>query len=280
MWEMINFRISGLRTIQSELSGLLTLANANADHAATIPHGHKNPVLRDDEDHQRIIRESKDWATKTAELAEKGLAYLHCPHIEGAAKSLKWWSSGDDLDWSHLRAHVIALREAIDTELKQYFYYQYPKPKGYLFNNWKKDWDPIIAAFPSVEFDACRATDCYALGQEVASVFHCMRALEYGLKAIAADVGLTFDLQQWHNIIDQIESKITAERKTLAKGAPRNERLQFLSEAAKEFFYFKDGWRNYVSHNRANYDEHQALSVLTHVRSFMLHLASKLSEAP
>ena len=86
--------------------------------------------------------------------------------------------------------------------------------------------------------------------------------------------------QNWHNIIDQIESKIAAERKTLPSGAPRNERLQFLSEAAKEFFYFKDGWRNYVSHNRANYDDHQALSTLEHTRAFMTHLSSKLSGVP
>jgi len=171
------------------------------------------------------------------------------------------------------------LRNAIDTELKQYFYYQYPKEKARVFVNWQSDWAPTLKAFPSTFTDANLATDCYALGQDVASVFHSMRILETGLKAIAADVGLTFDLQQWHNIIEQIEAKITTERKTLPKGEPRNERLQFLSEAAKEFFYFKDGWRNYVSHNRANYDEHQALGVLSHVRSFMNHLASRLSEA-
>ncbi len=54
--------------------------------------------------------------------------------------------------------------------------------------------------------------------------------------------------------------------------------MQFLSEAAKEFFYFKDGWRNHVSHNRGTYDEHQAASVLEHTRSLMNHVATPLSE--
>jgi hypothetical protein len=163
--------------------------------------------------------------------------------------------------------------------LKQYFYYQYPNDKGLLLKAWKEDWKDALAAFPAIQIDAYSATDCYALGHSIASVFHSMRVLEFGLAAIAADVGLVFDLQQWHNIIEQIESKIEAERKSLPKGAARNNRLQFLSESAKEFFYFKDGWRNYVAHNRANYDEPQALSVLTHVRTFMCHLASHLSEA-
>jgi hypothetical protein len=105
-----------------------------------------------------------------------------------------------------------------------------------------------------------------------------MQALESGLRSLAADVGLTFDVQQWNAIIEQIESKITDLRKTLPAGAGKNDRTQFLSEAAKEFFYFKDGWRNYVSHGRAAYDEYQALSVLEHTRSFMNHLATRLSE--
>jgi hypothetical protein len=101
-----------------------------------------------------------------------------------------------------------------------------------------------------------------------------MQALESGLRSLAADVGLTFDVQQWNAIIEQIASKITDLRKTLPAGAGKNDRTQFLSEAAKEFFYFKDD----VSHGRAAYDEYQALSVLEHTRSFMNHLATRLSE--
>jgi hypothetical protein len=105
-----------------------------------------------------------------------------------------------------------------------------------------------------------------------------MRVLEHGLRALAKDVGKSFDVQNWQNIIDQIESEIRNIGKSLPSGMAKNERLQFLSEAAKEFAYFKDGWRNYVSHNRGTYDEHQARSVMEHVRSFMTTLSSRLSE--
>lgn len=106
-----------------------------------------------------------------------------------------------------------------------------------------------------------------------------MRVLECGLRALAHNVGRTFETQQLQNIIDEINSSIEAERKTLPRGKERNERLQFLSEAAKEFVYFKDGWRNYVSHGRGDYDGHQARSVMEHVRSFMNHLATQLNDA-
>ena len=110
---------------------------------------------------------------------------------------------------------------------------------------------------------------------------HCMRVLEHGLKALAADVGETFDTQQWAVIITIIEGRIKAMRTNGALGmdkAQKDARLQFLSEAAKDFAYFKDGWRNYVSHGRAAYDEHQAAGVLEHTKSFMNHSATRLSE--
>lgn len=66
--------------------------------------------------------------------------------------------------------------------------------------------------------------------------------------------------------------------KTLPSGQARNDRLQFLSSAAKEFVFFKDGWRNYVAHNKAIYDEHQARSTLEHVKAFMTTLSLRLAE--
>ena len=67
-----------------------------------------------------------------------------------------------------------------------------------------------------------------------------MRVLEYGLAAMAKEVGRTFDRQQWQNIIEEIESAIRDLRKS-PQTPEKAARLQFLSEAAKEFFYFKTG---------------------------------------
>lgn len=277
---MINFEIGASRHALAEIGVLVHLASRNEDWAAEHPGAHNNPALRANPEYMRAVEETKAFVRSTVALVRTSLSYLKCPHIDACAASLERWATQDHGSWGELRMKAVGVRTAITTELEQYFYYQYPRPKADILRAWQGDWTRAIGAFPSVEMDSSLATDCYALGHNVASVFHCMRVLEYGLKAVAADVGVTFDLQQWHNVIDQIESKIAAERKALPKGAPRNDRLKFLSEVAKEFFYFKDGWRNHVSHNRADYDEHQALSVLVHVRAFMNHLASQLSEVP
>jgi hypothetical protein len=145
--------------------------------------------------------------------------------------------------------------------------------------DFEADWKAALSSFKSIAGDALLGVDCYALGHNNASVFLMMRVLEKGLKALATDVGKTFDRQQWHNIIDEIESAISDLQKTLPRGVARDERLMFLSAAAKEFRYFKDGWRNYVAHGRADYDSPQALSVINHVHDFMNHLAGTLREA-
>jgi hypothetical protein len=64
-------------------------------------------------------------------------------------------------------------------------------------------------------------------------------------------------------------------------GLPKDEKdkkLEFLSRAASEIGYFKDGWRNYVNHNRRPYDVNEARGVYAHVGAFMSVLSEQLSE--
>ena len=182
------------------------------------------------------------------------------------------------MSYQDLSTEMRVLLETIYAGLHDQLIYRYPQEKNTVISKWKTEWTGVISSFPSSEIDVATGVDLWALGHSTASVFHFMRVLEHGLRAMAADVGKTFDIQQWQNIIDEIESEIRRLGKNLPRGSAKNERLQFLSEAAKEFVYFKDGWRNYVSHGRSAYDEHQARSVMEHVRVFMSVLSTKLSE--
>lgn len=170
-----------------------------------------------------------------------------------------------------------ALREAVDDGIKGQFVYRYPKAKANVLASWKSDWAAVVRVFPVAAVDIQAGVDIWALGHHTASVFHMMRVLECGLGALAHNVGRVFDTQNWQNIINEIEKAIRQEEKSLPRGVAKQERLRFLSEAAKEFAYFKDGWRNYVSHNKCAYDERQARSVMEHTRHFMTLLSSNLS---
>jgi hypothetical protein len=108
-----------------------------------------------------------------------------------------------------------------------------------------------------------------------------LRSIECGIKALALDLGKIYDTQQWNSILGEIESEIAHIRRNgihrVAK-PEKDERLEFLSQAALQIGYFKDGWRNYVSHNKRSYDVIEAKSVYNHCESFLSILSLKLSE--
>jgi len=175
-------------------------------------------------------------------------------------------------------AEVRVLRETFAARLRYKRFYLYPEAKGELCIQAQHHWAKALEAFPRIKNDALAAVDCYGLGHNTASVFYSMRVVEHGLRALAAGLNVTFDVQQWHTVIGEIESVIRELAEKWPKTPTKSGWLSFYSEAAKEFFYFKDGWRNYVSHGGDPYDEHQALSVLEHVKAFMGHLGSRLGE--
>jgi hypothetical protein len=134
------------------------------------------------------------------------------------------------------------------------------------------------AAFPTANTELRAAAVAYAAELDTACVFHCMRALEPVLRAMAADVKVIIGVDAWQVVINNIEAAIKQEAKTLPRGVPRNDRLQFLSEAAKEFGYFKDAWRNHCDHGRGTYDRQAAHAVMEHVRTFIEVLSCQLGE--
>lgn len=176
-------------------------------------------------------------------------------------------------DMPNTKAELDLLVEVIKDELNSRLFLFVPEHRAPYYEKNDLLSDPSRKAFPLAGQELREAANAYAFGLPTASVFHSMRALEHGLRALATEVGKTFDVQNWQNIIDEIESEIGKQGKALPRGAPKSERLQFLGSAAKEFTYFKDGWRNYVSHGKASYGEQQALTVMSHTRDFLDRLA-------
>jgi hypothetical protein len=172
-------------------------------------------------------------------------------------------------------AEIRALREAFESGLRYKRFYLYPEAKGQLCIKAQDHWAKVISAFPNAKDDVLAAVDCYGLGHNTASVFYSMRVVEHGLRELAAAVNIEFGTQQWHTVIEAIESAVREIGDRWRASTVKSDWMSFYSVAAKEFFYFKDGWRNYVSHGGDPYDEHQALGVLEHVRTFMTHLASR-----
>lgn len=78
-------------------------------------------------------------------------------------------------------------------------------------------------------------------------------------------------------IINAIEDKIK-EMKGNSKSIEKNEELKCLSDAALQFRFFKDAYRNHVAHSQEIYEERKALSIMEGTLEFFQSLSSKLKE--
>ena len=175
-------------------------------------------------------------------------------------------------------------------ETRTHHFAHIPPKKTEMFTSASKDWEQIWKKFPSTEAPARAAVEAYAVGLNEASVYHMMMVLEPGLKTLAQRMKVKYDRQTWDTIIGKIEDEIrgmVSTRGHTPKGSKppspaATSRLRaditLFTTAATEFIWFKEAWRNHVAHGRAQYDENDALKVITHVRGFMERLSTRLRE--
>ena len=174
-----------------------------------------------------------------------------------------------------------AIINVVYEELKDRLFFFIPSERATHFNNLEVISDRTKENFPSIFRELRQAGNCIVGDLPTASVFHAMRALEIGLRALALQLEVSFphpiELEQWHNIIEAIESKITNIVRQ-PKGKLKNDDLRFYSGAAIQFRYFKDAWRNHVSHARETYSDNEALEVLRHTVEFFEAISVKIKE--
>jgi hypothetical protein len=170
----------------------------------------------------------------------------------------------------------------IQRELNDRFLYFVPDDLPGLCFTPRGGWGEAPDKFKIAATDIDEASFCLGLGRTTASVFHLMRTLEYGLIVLAKDVGVALPLPDgWHRLIVAIEAQIgrmslPREHQDYVSKSP-GER-QFYAEAAHQFRYFKDAYRDYVTHTSRFYEQPEALGIYGRVRDFMMHLATRLAE--
>lgn len=183
---------------------------------------------------------------------------------------------------------ITGLRERIEDDLSTKHFMYIPSAEADYYDQPELFGHEVYENFESTRADVREAGNCYAVGRNTACVFHCMRVLEKGLHALVHQLNNDFstnidfrkgiDHTNWGNIIEKIESEFKELLKPTRQPRLTQSDLQFFSEAAKEFVYFKLAWRDDVSHSRSSYDRIAAKDVLEHVRAFMRHLSSRLHE--
>lgn len=253
--------------IQSLRIAFHILDSLNLDSPDTKPERLER-YKSDLEQHQNECRQCMKNLIKTCE--ELGLARSQ-ELVSGAY---------DDLPQS--RREFELLVKAVAADVKQTFFLFIPAHLVKYYENQSFLSEKVKERFPSVSFELNSAANCLATGFSTASVFHSMRAAEIGLRALGRVLNVCFPdipLEQadMMPIIAQAESKIR-KMQDEKKSPLKDEALNFYSQAAAQFRYFKDGWRVRAQHGRAVYDESEAIRVLEHCRDFFESIAPLLTE--
>jgi len=184
----------------------------------------------------------------------------------------------DQLMYSKLGSECDEVHRTAQSELSRIYFGFIPEAKQGEMLSAQVLWKATFDKFPSAKKDALMASRCFALECNDACVYHSMMVLERGMLALAKNLKVKkAGARAWETIIDDIETEIEKRQGKLRARKPADF-LTFLSEAAKEFRYFKDAWRNHTAHGRAQYDENDARKVLIHVRDFMEHISSRLKD--
>jgi hypothetical protein len=180
-----------------------------------------------------------------------------------------------------------------DLEEKQFFY----MPPEFATYYDQDDLFGIADFFPKANEEIKMAGNCYATGNNTACVFHLMRAVEIGAKAMVSAlkaqkylvtpvnikgakkmVKKPVELCDWKMLRDGLTKALTGLEKGTRTSLSKKETLEFYSHAISQFSHFKDAWRNSVAHSRKIYQTGETSDIMNNARQFLQHLAQRVKE--
>lgn len=135
----------------------------------------------------------------------------------------------------------------------------------------------VAANYPTAYLEVEEAGKCLALGRSTACVFHLMRTMEVGIRAIAQGLKIPDPVKpaekNWGAILRKIREAIDARQRWRRKADK-----DFYEEALAHLDAVRNPWRNATMHVEKTYTEEEAENILYIVRAFMTKLASKIDE--
>jgi hypothetical protein len=138
--------------------------------------------------------------------------------------------------------------------------------------------DDVFNRFYIANDDIAEAGKCLALQRGTATVFHLMRVLESGLKALGAELGIPY-APSWEAYVRQLEKILDGANFTKLTDQQKAKR-HFYQDILGDIISVKSAWRNPTMHIVRHYDPEQARVIFEAVKALMQHLARELSAPP
>jgi hypothetical protein len=282
LWEIMKlFKIH-------EFSGLVVNLT-QFEHAMDIRR-QQQPQARPNEEQIKLVTQYLENARRLA-----GEVGFHAAKSKASLSLSTVNYNTQQLDHSTLIAEMRNVRDMLMFDLWNHQYvkidHQY---LGYI-NNDNFFGESVSSAFASAVPDIREAGNCIAFGLGTAAVFHGMRAVEHGLRALCVHLGITrirksmkpgkkkyvaIAWAQWEKQLNAAESKANTKMEKLGPGKRKQELQQFYVPIFQDIRGFKDAFRNHVMHSREEFSPEQADAICAHAKRFMEQLATKVSGVP
>jgi HEPN domain-containing protein len=206
------------------------------------------------------------------ECKHAGLSSI-CTHVEVVQRQLVNSTSPAP----EMIGQVSTLMGVLQKTLTDTLLYRLDEESKSLLREWDGEMSSDGAsAFPSGWRELSHAARCLAFGESTACVFHSMRAIEFGIKGLVTALSIAPSSPNWENILNDCDKAI--KQIDPKHGTDWKEVKQFYSEAAVNFRYFKDAWRNHTMHGTVSFGSYDAKQIMMHSRSLLEHLSSRLRE--
>lgn len=159
-----------------------------------------------------------------------------------------------------------------------------PKELGY-YNPTRPLFGPNVATKfqTTAAFEIDEAAKCLALGRPTAAVFHLMRLMEIGIRAVSRCLGIPDPTRpaerNWGYILREIKNDLAARggnapTKTWTTAGDG----EFFEGAYASLDAVRVAWRNTTMHVERKYTDDEAEHIFVAVRGFMSQLASRCDE--
>ena len=165
------------------------------------------------------------------------------------------------------------LRERLRDELESEYFLHVSRADRQFYGQPEGFGSEVAAKFPTGTEDVEGAGNCLALGQPTASVFHLMRLVELGVRALAKKLkvkSIDPDMENWNTITDHIDKAI---RSLPAKTKANKLRKVALAGVSGHLNVVRISTRNEVMHPKKTYTQEEARDLFQATRLFMHHLA-------
>lgn len=159
-----------------------------------------------------------------------------------------------------------------------------PKEQDYYAPTKPHFGEEVAKKFPTMAvFEIDEAAKCFALSRSTAAVFHLMRVVEVGIRAVARCLQIPDPIKagdrNWGNVLKEIKKDLDAH----AGSAPTKrwsipEDKEFFEEIYVSLDAVRVAWRNTTMHVENKYTTDEAEHIFIAVKGFMKKMASRLDE--